>query len=367
MKCSTIALVIGLLLGVVSTAAAQTPPVVPLKLGDVLTLHERKAVVVRLDALPYIDSDYSRVYSFDRRGNPKLDELRTKYKLDEVIAPGKDEFEKQLLLMAWVKAQFAFGKPEEGKAGLRNALEILDDARQGKKFFCVQYGAVLTSAAASLGWVNRQMAIPRHTFTEMWSNQHRKWVMLDPTPSVYAEKDGIPLSAYEIRHAWFRHGGKGLVYVMCRQGEPRRRIAAEPQKPQFSVDRYRFLGYVPNTDLLDKPCDWGKMFVTKDDLCEGQSWHKRKNPSDPAVDPYFPINQASPCLVVKGADVEVVLKTLTPNFEAFEVRLDGQNWDRSPDKFLWRLRDGANLLEARSVNTFGVSGPVSTVELTVTK
>jgi hypothetical protein len=37
-----------------------------------------------------------------------------------VIAPGKDEFEKQLALMAWVKAQFPFGKPDEGKAGLRN-------------------------------------------------------------------------------------------------------------------------------------------------------------------------------------------------------------------------------------------------------
>jgi hypothetical protein len=329
--------------------------------GDVFQLDGRRAEIVSLDALPYVDSEYSRIYVFDRYDNPKLARLRAKYRLDEVIAQGEDEFEKQVLLMAWVKAQFRFGAPEEGKNGLRNALEILEDAKSGKRFFCVQYAAVLTSTAASLGWVNRQIAIPRHTLTEMWSNQYRKWVMFDPTTAVYAIKGGVPLNAYEIREEWFRRGGKNLVYVMRDFGEPPKEITVTSGKPPFSVDRYRFLGYVPNTDLLDNPCDWARMFITRDDLCEGRTWHRRKNPLHPALDPYFPINQAVPSFAPKGANLEVTLKTLTPNFDSFKVRLDDGEWDPSGDTILWTLHDGINVLKAKSVNKFGVDGPVSTV------
>ena len=37
--------------------------------------------------------------------------------------------------------------------------------------------------------------VGEHSVTEIWSNQHRKWVMLDPTSNMYLEKDGVPLNA----------------------------------------------------------------------------------------------------------------------------------------------------------------------------
>jgi hypothetical protein len=37
-------------------------------------------------------NDYSKRFRYDSFDNPKLVELRQRYRLDEVVAPGKDEF-----------------------------------------------------------------------------------------------------------------------------------------------------------------------------------------------------------------------------------------------------------------------------------
>ena len=67
---------------------------------------------------------------------------------DEVIAPGKDEFEKQVLLNDWVHRRFKnFGHPST-KA--RGALEVLQGIEKGQSFFCAQYAETLVSCAASM-------------------------------------------------------------------------------------------------------------------------------------------------------------------------------------------------------------------------
>src|SRR4051812_20816459 len=66
--------------------------------GTTLELNGRKATLKKLDTLPYVQSEYTKRFKFDSYDNPKLTQLRGCYKLEEVIAPGKDEFEKQVLL-----------------------------------------------------------------------------------------------------------------------------------------------------------------------------------------------------------------------------------------------------------------------------
>ncbi len=357
----------------------------PLKEGSVLSLGSRKATVRKLDALPFVESEYSKRYKFDSYDNPKLKELRERYKLDEVIAPGKDEFDRQVLLLDWTHRQFRkFGRPSAPSKG---ALEILKAVEEGHSFFCAQYAAVLVSAAASLGWVDRPLALRRHqdagkggstehTSTEIWSNQHRKWVMIDPTAKMYIEKDGLPLNAWEIRQEWFYREGRDLVFVIGKDRKKHRksdlpiflgRFAGfgDLTVPADELDKYGFTAYVPNTNLMDAGPDYGKMFIVKDKLCDGTRWHERTVPANPAVDPYFPIGQAALALVPEGGRLRVAMKTLTPNFMGFEVRLDGKEWKASGEGFLWDLHPGANRLEARAVNLFKVEGPVSTVEVEV--
>ena len=351
-----------------------------------ITLNGHPATLTRIDTLPYVESDYSKRFKFDSSANPKLKELRERYNLEAVIAPGKDEFDRQVLLMDWTHQQFKkFGQLSTKAKG---ALEILKAIEDGHSFFCAQYAEVLVSSAASLGWVDRPLALRRHqgvakaggstehSVTEIWSNQHRKWVMLDPTSNMYLEKNGVPLNAWEIRQEWFYHDGTDLVFVIGKEHRKFKKsdlpimlqhfdgfgdLAVHPDE----LDKYGFTAWIPNTDLMDAGYDYGKMFIVKDALCDGTQWHVRTVPANPATDPYFPIGQASMNLTAEGGTLHVTLKTLTPNFKQFEIRTDSGEWKPSADKFEWNVHHSANLLEARAVNAFGVTGPVSTAVLGV--
>src|SRR6185436_13571506 len=69
-----------------------------LKEGQKFEIDGKTALASKIDDLPVVENQFSKRFHWDSFDNPKLKELREKYHLDEVIAPGKDEFEKQLLL-----------------------------------------------------------------------------------------------------------------------------------------------------------------------------------------------------------------------------------------------------------------------------
>jgi len=351
--------------------------------GDAVELSSGKGTLTKLDSLPFVDSDYTKRFKFDSFSNPKLKQLRDKYKLEEVVAAGKVEFEKQVLLMDWTHRQFkSFGHPSTNVQG---ALGILDAINQGHTFFCSQYAQLLVSSAASLGWVDRPLALRRHqgvakggssehTSTEIWSNQYGKWVMLDPTSNMYLEKDGKPLNAYEIRQEWFYRDGHDLTFVIANKRYKKADLPVFLQRiagfgnltvDPDELDKYGFTAYIPNTDLMDSGFDYGKMFIVKDKLCDGTHWHERIVPSNPAVDPYFPIDQAALTLATDSKEITAQLKTLTPNFKEYQVRIDNKDWKPSSDNLIWPIHSGVNHLEARTVNQFGVTGPVSTAALAV--
>ncbi|MFT5124709.1 MAG: N-acetylneuraminic acid mutarotase [Kiritimatiellia bacterium] len=346
----------------------------------------RRALVSQLECLPFVDDAYSQRFRFDRFENPKLKELRTRYKLDEVIASGQTEFEQQVRLMDWTHQQFKkFGQPSTKAFG---ALEILRDIGEGQTFFCSQYVQVLVSAAASLGWVDRPLALRRHqgvnkvggstehSTTEIWSNQYGKWVMLDPTSNLYVTRDGLPLNAVEIRTEWFYHGGTNLRFVIGKEQKAYRASELPVVLKNFAgfgelalhpdeMDKYGFIGFIPNTDYLDNGPDYGNMFIVQDDLCKGTAWHTRPIPENPAVDPYFPIGQASLSLSVEKGMIRCALRTFTPNYSRFERRLDEGDWHPADATFAWDVVDGANRVEVRTVNAFGITGPISTAMLVV--
>jgi hypothetical protein len=356
--------------------------------GAPVELGGRNLVVTKFDTLPYVESDYSKRFKFDSYDNPKLRQLRDQYRLDEVVASGKDEFSKQVLLNDWAHQQFKkFGHPSSEALG---ALDILSAIDKGHTFFCTQYAEVLVSAAASLGWVDRPLALRRHqgvakiggstehSVTEIWSNQYRKWVMLDPTLDMYLEKERIPLDAFEIRQEWFYNDGKDLTFVVGKDRQKYKKadlpifLAHFPDHGDLAInpdelDKYGFTGYIPNTNLMDAGFDYGGMFIEQDKLCDGTHWHERVVPAHPAADPYFPIGQAALTLRSDKESVAVALRTLTPNFERYEMRIDSGGWKATSDAFPWPVHPGANRLQVKTVNLFGVEGPISTAQIDVSK
>jgi hypothetical protein len=353
--------------------------------GSSFTLEGRRILVRRREIVRVLENDYSRRFVFDGFENPKLRELRDRERLEEVVAPGRDEFDRQVLLLDWTYGRFRkFGRPT---SEARGALEILKDVDAGHAFFCAHYGDVLVSAAASLGWVCRLIALRRpdhrgggsteHTTTEIWSNRYGRWVMFDPTFALYVEREGTPLNAWEIRDSWFNRAGKDLTFVI---GAGRRRYRAE-DLPVFrarhagfgdlvldggTFDKYAFLGYIPNTNLMDAAKDYARMFISKDEHAGSTKWHHRDHPRDPAREPYFPLHSADLSLRAgAGLELRVTARTFTPNFAAFRIRVDGGPAQESAGAFSWRLHSGRNRLEVASANRFGVEGPPSLVELEV--
>jgi hypothetical protein len=186
----------------------------------------------------------------------------------------------------------------------------------------------------------------------------------------------VPLNAYEIRYEWFYRDGTNLTFVI---GKERRRYR-KSDLPIFlkhfagfgdlaiypdELDKYGFTAYIPNTDLMDSGFDYAGMFIVQDQLCEGTKWHVRTVPANPATDPYFPIGQAALRLTPDAGKIRVQLQTLTPNFERYEVRLDGGGWRPAGDEFDWPVHAGENRLEARTRNKFGITGPISTAVVDV--
>lgn len=323
------------------------------KPGEAIDLAGRRATVVKIDSLPYVENEFTSRFTFDTYENPKLRLLRQQYDLDKVTAPGRTDFEKQLLLLTWAHERFDFGDPQ-GKGGMRNALEILELAKGEQKFFCVQHAAVLLSAAASMGYVCRSIGHATHSWNEIWSAEHRKWVLFDPTPGAYAVKDGAPVNTYEARAASFEDGAKGVAFVNGKSGR------ASPKSFKFAN-----FSIGTSTNWLDsRPA--GSIRIR--DKWSGGDANARPAgaPTNPGVDLYFPIHQAALGLEPQGGDIKVTLRTMTPNFKAYRVRIDGRSWaDSSSAQFVWKLHPGKNLLEAKAVNKFDVEGSVSTAELLV--
>jgi hypothetical protein len=200
--------------------------------------------------------------------------------------------------------------------------------------------------------------------------------MLDPTSNMYVEKNGLPLNACEIRQEWFSQAGKDITIVVGREHRKFRKadlpiflkhfdgfgdLTIEPDE----LDKYGFTAFIPNTDLMDSGFDYGRMFIVKDSLCNGTQWHTRDVPANPFKDPYFPIGQSAMDLRVEGGNLVVSLRTLTPNFERFEARIDEGAWKPSDKQFIWQVHPGANRCEVRTVNAFAVNGPVSMAEMIV--
>jgi hypothetical protein len=347
--------------------------------GDTFALGSRQVTVREMDVTPVVRNEYSKVFDFDCFANLRCQQLRRQEKLDDVVAKGASEFDKQVLLMDWTYKRFKlFGAPS-AKPG--NVLEILRAVDEGNSFNCGYYADVLQAALGSEGWVVRAIGLKgaksdgngsEHSILEVWSSQYRKWIVLDPTLNIYFEKGGVPLNAYEIRQEWFYNKGKDLVIVIGAERE-RHTTADLPivraTHKGFgnlgingdSLGKFLYIAYQPTT--RDGKPDYANMFITKDQLCEGVQYHTRKNPADPAHEPYWPMCQAALALTPSGdSKLDVAADTVTPDFADYRWRVDGGDWRQGPPG-QWTLHEGSNSLEVVSVNKFGREGVPSKVVL----
>ncbi|MDE3000396.1 MAG: hypothetical protein OXU79_15075 [Gemmatimonadota bacterium] len=356
----------------------------------------RNGRVIR-PSLPYVHEDFAR-----------LNDLRNRFELDSVISDAATEFEAQLKLMHWAyKVPIGqldayrwnyldlprLERDANGRPGLLG--DYQERRRDGHCLYC---NLTLIAACLSMGFPARWVNIStKHTYghevAEVWSNEFDKWIFLDATRDyyIYDPDTGIPLGLVEIseRLAEIMPGPATWEYPiqwrlpdleMLRAA----RVAYRQGDNAFSIDDLSggpehlmlkgHLQMVRRNDFASRPwplpwrlssnwgsdlfyCFYSDVFPRKREYHEHTTrWQDFSPPLNRTE--LFLSETAEPDVLRVDADTE------TPCFDAFLVKIDGDEWRKQTALTLeWRLHEGLNQLRVMARNSAGVCGPESHAEV----
>jgi hypothetical protein len=336
------------------------------------SMETRYDVEPRIVAAPFV---------FESPDAPYIARLRDHFHLKDVVAGATSEYDAILRLGNWVGRQFDHGT--DTVVGGNHACDpvgLIEAGRSGQAYWCEIAARTMVHAATALGFTARVTTAStdgytwEHAIAEVWSNEFRKWFVVDTDFNHVYERRGVPLSALEL----MQHGA-----TWQRAGELVIRQIA-PEKPNIprggnTIDLYKYV----HVDLRN---DWCSRQLPRGSPAGGDraTWWTAR-PDFPAVltakvrqdDPAmfdWPVNEVAiePVQATAAGDrleVVVALRTYSPQFQGFEVRLqtDGE-WTPVPEgKFTAPLPLGASAITARVRTLSGFPGPASTLRVTIWK
>ncbi len=319
--------------------------------------------------------------------NPRLRLLRSREKLDDVVAAGATQFDKIVLLRRWVRSQWQssgdFYYPPW------DALEILDLARQhGNRGFCAQYAVVFLQACQSLGIHGRYVDLSGHFIVAVWSDDFDKWVVMDPSQDIHYEKDGVPAGGATLCRAYWGKDVRG--FAQCDSSGHRNPVALG------DLANYRLYSIDLTANQLSVPVQvqvngvWKALVhannyrsyprIGRDAVIigsnflawrvqESEAWSTPRPETRDQDEFRYALNQTVILLAnerVRDRIMKVVLMSNnSPTFERFLVRSDGgSDWVPSPAaKIRWQLHAGMNELDARVETRFGWRGNDSSIRV----
>jgi len=329
-------------------------------------------------ALPFTTLDYE---------NNLLRTLRERFQLEKVVGPARDEWTAQLMLKEWVHKAIPGGNP---KVTANHALDILEFAAQGETFYCTHYAITYVECALALGWQARKIGVDRkhgpqglgsthHGVAEVWSNQFRKWVVIDPQSNLHFEKEGVPLSAWEIRAEWLKDHGAALAHMV---GVPPHAVRKNPaivwwDRNGEDESATYFWFYLEDRAVHSSSGEPGQLIFPQDEANTALIWYQNddstqrsrihtgylKNlflPTSRIEDVYWTVGVVEATLAgVSKGSLQLSLDSYCPNGTGYEVSFDGISWERVKDEksLVWTLRPGWNSLRLRTLGPRGMTGP----------
>ena len=139
-----------------------------------------------------------------------LQKMRRDYPLENLVKDAKNEQEKVLIVLNWVRHQWEHNGWHDAETS--NACTILERVKNGEKFRCVEYGIVLKSALNALSLQSRTLGLKTrdvektkygagHVLAEVWLKDRQKWAIVDAQFNAMPTLDGTPLNAVELQAA----------------------------------------------------------------------------------------------------------------------------------------------------------------------
>jgi transglutaminase superfamily protein len=319
--------------------------------------------------------------------HPRLQLLRSRERLDEVVSGAPTQFNAILRLLHWTRRQWQPGGTFRYPPW--DAVEIIDLARQhGNRGFCAQYAIVLLQACQSMGIHARYIDLPGHFVIAAWSDDFDRWVTLDPLNDAWYEKDGQPMRGRELYRAYWSGDRDGVFRVDA--------AGNRTPVPPEDLGYYRLYSISMAANQLSSPvevringawrtlthaADWRTYPLVGRDVVEVASeflaWRtsdaSESFPARPETgdEDEFRYAQNQTILVMANERVSnrilklALLSGNSPASSRFLIRSDEKGeWVPAPAPTVkWLLSPGSNVIYARLETEFGWRGPTSHLQV----
>ena len=312
--------------------------------------------------------------------SPKFSNLITKFKLDTIFHGETDEFKRILLLRHWIKSVIAINDNGDPYPGEGYTEGILDAALKGQGFHCGHFMAVQNGIMNAFGYVTRTMGAGpgvnggpdgHHGINEIWLNQYNKWFLSDAKYDHHFEKNGIPLSALEIRDEYLKNKAADVVVV---KGPKRVPFDIDPETGTGKVrsaQTYTWIewhGY--NNIFTVWPNHKELLIMYEDEYFKNNTWIWNGKQHWAFSQPefiklvqdrdkiYWTPNTIASEVKIENNVAHVNLTSSTPNIKEYQMReLPSDDWKTTGDKIALKLREKEYEWAFRVVNQANVIGP----------
>ncbi len=320
--------------------------------------------------------------------SPKFQHLKTKYRLDTVFHGEKDEFKRILLLRHWIKKVIKIedhGDPYPGGGYVEG---ILDAALEGVGFHCGHYMKVQNGIMNAYGYVTRTLGAGpgvkggpdgHHGINEIWLNEYNKWFLSDAKYDHHFEKNGIPLSALEIRDEYLKNKAADIVKV---KGPNRTIIDKDPETgtgKERSAQTYTWIEYHTNNNMFTVWPNFETLLtIYADDYFNSNTWIWGDKPHWAYKKPEFMIREPNrkaiewtPNTIESKVSfdswtVHIELISDTPNLKEYQMKeLPNGDWRKVESNLDINLIDDTHEFVFRIENLANVYGPEHHIKIQV--
>lgn len=337
--------------------------------------------------------DNTAFESYEDLSLPKFADLRQKYQIDTIFHGEEDDLKRILLLRNWIRKVIHiqdYGDPYPGDG---YAERILDAALKGQGFHCGHYMVVQNAIMNAYGYVTRCLGSGpgmkggpdgHHGINEIWLNKYHKWFLSDAKYNHHFEKNGIPLSALEIRDEYLKNKAADVVLV---KGPDRTPIESDGVADSLGVyvkntraDFARWYTWLEWDKVNNRYSSWPNfksvLNMYADQYFKNHTWIWDDKPhwayhtdamnlvdSREAIE--WTPNTIRGTVTVKGENATVSLSSVTPNFRQYEMKeLPEGSWVKCDSVVTLPLDKERVEVAFHAVNAANVSGPDYKVVLT---
>ncbi|MEA3462761.1 MAG: beta-N-acetylhexosaminidase [Bacteroidota bacterium] len=318
---------------------------------------------------------------YEDLNHPGFQALKDKYQLDTIFKGETDEFKRILMLRQWIRTVVSIDDHGDPYPGGGYVEGILDAALEGQGFHCGHFMKVQNGIMNAYGYVSRALGAGpgvrggpdgHHGINEIWLNDYQKWFLSDAKYDHHFEKDGIPLSALEIRDEYLKNGAADIMRMVGPDRIPTPYVPETGSSYERSAQTYTWIEYHTHNDMFTVwPEHETMLSFYEDDYFRNHTWIWDGKPhwaydkpefmrlvSDRDAIEWTP-NVISSEVLIEGHMARIRLHSETPNLKEYQLRIaPSGGWETVEDSLDMELSGARNELHFRTMNLTGVAGPV---------